>query len=88
MNSFVKIMTTSIKKSENIKLREKKKKKNTGEKCGGFGPRIPSDEPRGSSTTENAVIYRTKLALGREPKTRHSGAPKHTNIRNLKKKSK
>lgn len=44
MNSFVKIMTTSIKKSENIKLREKKKK-NTGEKCGGFGPRIPSDEP-------------------------------------------
>lgn len=43
MNSFVKIMTTSIKKSENIKLREKKK--NTGEKCGGFRPRIPSDEP-------------------------------------------
>lgn len=52
MNSFVKLMTTSIKESENIKLREKQ---NMGEKRGGFRSLMRSDEQRGGETTANAV---------------------------------
>lgn len=86
MNSFVKIMTTSIKKSENIKLREKKKTPGRNAVASDHGS--PATSREAAQPPKTLLFYPTKLALGREPKTRHSGPPKHTNIRNLKKKSK